>query len=204
VLLDIGMEYPIRAMWAAKHALEVGMEDDSGFGEYDEATDTYYCPEGWYEWNEHEETHWAVDETPTAWCELPPNGGASHGQAPAQAAPAAVAVPSDTFRGDTTCLVQSIIALLELDAEGALVPHGIGGHARALLSAAASRLAAAPTTQPAPTTPQADSVLEDAARWQTFIALPYATRAEWASNLSLAPVLTQWVDAARKQGANHD
>jgi len=87
VLLDIGMEYPIRAMWAAKHALEVGMEDDSGFGEYDEATDTYYCPEGWYEWNEHEETHWAVDETPTAWCELPPNGGASHGQAPAQAAP---------------------------------------------------------------------------------------------------------------------
>jgi hypothetical protein len=204
VLLDIGMEYPIRAMWAAKHTLEVGMEDDSGFGEYDEATDTYYCPEGWYEWNEHEETHWAVDETPTAWCELPPNGGASHGQAPAQAAPAAVAVPSDTFRGDTTCLVQSIIALLELDAEGALVPHGIGGHARALLSAAASRLAAAPTTQPAPTTPQADSVLEDAARWQTFIALPYATRAEWASNLSLAPVLTQWVDAARKQGANHD
>ena len=87
VLLDIGMEYPIRAMWAAKHALEVGMEDDSGFGEYDEATDTYYCPEGWYEWNEHEETHWAVDETPTAWCELPPNGGASHGQASAQAAP---------------------------------------------------------------------------------------------------------------------
>ena len=57
--------------------------------------------------------------------------------------------------------------------------------------------------QPSPT-PQADSVLEDAARWQTFIALPYATRAEWASNLSLAPVLTQWVDAARKQGANHD
>jgi len=46
--------------------------------------------------------------------------------------------------------VQSIIALLELDAEGALVPHGIGGHARALLSAAASRLAAAPITQPAP------------------------------------------------------
>lgn len=50
----------------------------------------------------------------------------------------------------------------------------------------------------------ADSVLEDAARWQTFIALPYATRAEWASNLSLAPVLTQWVDTARKQGENHD
>lgn len=73
----------------------------------------------------------------------------AHFSATEQAAPAAVAVPRDTFRGDTTCLVQSIIALLELDADGALVPHGIGGHARALLSAAASRLAA-PTTKPAP------------------------------------------------------
>lgn len=26
-------------------------------GEYDEATDATYWPEGWYEWNEHEETH---------------------------------------------------------------------------------------------------------------------------------------------------
>ena len=72
VLLDIGKEYPIRAMWAAKHTLEVGMDDDSGFGEYDEITNTYYCPEGWYEWNEYEDTHWRVDKTPVAWCELPP------------------------------------------------------------------------------------------------------------------------------------
>ena len=93
VLLDIGKKYPIRAMWAAKHTVQAA-DDDTDWGEYDEATDQYWCPEGWYEWNEHEETHWAVDETPTAWCELPPNGGASHGQAPAQAAPAAVAVPT--------------------------------------------------------------------------------------------------------------
>ena len=72
VLLDIGDKYPIRAMWAAKHTLEVGMEDDSDFGEYDEATDTYYCPEGWYEWNEYEDVHWHVDKTPVAWRELPP------------------------------------------------------------------------------------------------------------------------------------
>ena len=72
VLLDIGKEYPIRAMWAAKFTLPVGMEDDSGFGEHDELTDEWYCPEGWYEWNEHEECHWRVDETPVAWCELPP------------------------------------------------------------------------------------------------------------------------------------
>ncbi len=72
VLLDIGKEYPIRAMWAAKFTLPVGMEDDSGFGEHDELTDEWYCPEGWYEWNEHEECHWLVDETPVSWCELPP------------------------------------------------------------------------------------------------------------------------------------
>lgn len=80
VLLDIGMEYPIRAMWAAKHALEVGMEDDSGFGEYDEATDTYYCPEDWYEWNEHEDVHWRVTETPRAWAPLPPTTSAGSGK----------------------------------------------------------------------------------------------------------------------------
>ena len=71
VLLDIGKKYPIRAMWAAKFTVEAA-DDDTDWGEYDEATDTYYCPEGWYEWNEHEEIHWAVTETPRAWMPLPP------------------------------------------------------------------------------------------------------------------------------------
>ena len=39
--------------------------------EYDEATDMTYWPEGWYEWNEHEETHWALDNDPTHWMPLP-------------------------------------------------------------------------------------------------------------------------------------
>ncbi|MDS1142429.1 hypothetical protein RE432_18500 [Pusillimonas sp. SM2304] len=47
---------------------------------------------------------------------------------------------TDNFQGDNNALVRSIKALLELDAKGALVPHGIGGHTRGLLSAAASRL----------------------------------------------------------------
>lgn len=34
----------------------------------------------------------------------------------------------------------------------------------------------------------------DAARWRAFIGLDYALRAEWATNLSLAPILTKWVD----------
>lgn len=46
-------------------------------------------------------------------------------------------VLTDTFRGDDSNLIDSIASLIELDREGALVPHGIGGHARALLESAA-------------------------------------------------------------------
>lgn len=49
---------------------------------------------------------------------------------------------NDTFNGDNAKLVESIKALLALDESGSLVPHGVGGHARQLLSAAASRLSA--------------------------------------------------------------
>ena len=75
VLLDIGKKYPIRAMWSAKHTVEAA-DDDTDWGEYDEATETYYCPEGWYEWNEHEDTNWAVSATPRAWAPLPPTSSA--------------------------------------------------------------------------------------------------------------------------------
>lgn len=47
----------------------------------------------------------------------------------------------DTFNGGDEHLVRCIEALLSLDATGTLVPHGIGGHARGLLSAAMHRLA---------------------------------------------------------------
>ena len=79
VLLDIGKKYPIRALWAAKHTVEAA-DDDTDWAEYDEATETYYCPEGWYEWNEHEETHWAVSTTPCAWAPLPPTTSAGSGK----------------------------------------------------------------------------------------------------------------------------
>lgn len=59
----------IRAAYAAPKSLEADLESD--FGEYDEETDTYWCPEGWYEQNEHEETHWQVDEDVTLWQPLP-------------------------------------------------------------------------------------------------------------------------------------
>lgn len=79
VLLDIGKKTPIRAMWAAKHSVEAHDEADPGWCDYDEATDTYYCPEGWYEWNEHEEVHWAVSATPRAWMPLPSTSSADEG-----------------------------------------------------------------------------------------------------------------------------
>ncbi|MFT4064337.1 hypothetical protein [Paraburkholderia sp.] len=46
----------------------------------------------------------------------------------------------DQFNGDNAKLVSAIAALLDLDAKGALVPHGVGGHARTMLEAAAVRL----------------------------------------------------------------
>lgn len=50
----------------------------------------------------------------------------------------------DKFNGDDAKLCSSIDALLALDTSGALVPHRIGGHARTLLSAAATRLRRTP------------------------------------------------------------
>lgn len=46
----------------------------------------------------------------------------------------------DQFNGDNAKLVSAIEALLALDASGSLVPHGVGGHARTMLEAAAVRL----------------------------------------------------------------
>ena len=56
-------------------------------------------------------------------------------------APAAPAVPDgDDFNGSTPHLIQCMEALVRLNADGVLVPHGIGRSASRLLSAAANRL----------------------------------------------------------------
>jgi hypothetical protein len=51
-------------------------------------------------------------------------------------------LPSDGFNGDTPHLINCMRALVNLNDAGALTPHGIGGHARTLLLAAATRLEA--------------------------------------------------------------
>ncbi len=58
---------------------------------------------------------------------------------------------TDDFRGNDANLVRSIEALIALNDEGALVPHGIGGLARVLLSAAAVRLTSPRAAVPAET-----------------------------------------------------
>ena len=52
------------------------------------------------------------------------------------------------FKGKDGLLIQSIDSLLEMDAKGILVPHGIGGHARTLLRAAKAAIEQAARTVP--------------------------------------------------------
>ena len=59
----------IRAQYAAKHTLE--QHHDAEGGDYDEASDTYYCEPGWYEDNEYEDIHWCVSDPVTHWQYLP-------------------------------------------------------------------------------------------------------------------------------------
>ncbi len=62
----------LRAMWVPKHSRE-DVGNFQGESEYAEDEDTAYWPEGWYEWNHCEETHWQLtgDDTPTHWAFLP-------------------------------------------------------------------------------------------------------------------------------------
>lgn len=64
----------LRAAQAKKFELDeenYGYFNDGEGADYNEANDTYYWPEGWYEWNETEECHWMLDNEPTHWMPLP-------------------------------------------------------------------------------------------------------------------------------------
>ncbi|CAJ6623350.1 Uncharacterised protein [Burkholderia pseudomallei] len=60
----------------------------------------------------------------------------------------------DDINGDSNSLIRSIMTLLEMDAAGVLGPHGVSDHARKLLGAAATRLAAMPSLEPGPKQPR--------------------------------------------------
>lgn len=99
---------------------------------------------------------------------------------------------TDNFQGDNNALVRSIKALLELDAKGALVPHGIGGHARSLLSAAASRLVQ-PAASVEPVAWYTDDNLSDksATTWDKRVAERWLAKGWPVDQLYIAPVAAQ-------------
>lgn len=101
---------------------------------------------------------------------------------------------SDTFQGDDAQLVSSIEALLALDAEGALAPHGIGGHARILLSAAAVRLAAS-----APTLGEKAEAMRDAAmRTVQAMGYEYTGGGRWKPSMTAPAVAQPLTDEQRR------
>ena len=60
----------VRAHWLPQW-FEVAGTDDDEQSEYNEEKDEYYVPQGWYEMNEQEETHWMLPDTVTHWMPLP-------------------------------------------------------------------------------------------------------------------------------------
>ena len=65
----------IRAMWTAAKTEEADSDDAEACSEYDEATDTYYVSEGWYEcidnWGDYSSVA-VTDGEVTHWMPLPP------------------------------------------------------------------------------------------------------------------------------------
>lgn len=64
----------VRAIWVPKHSKEQGYDDGGDFTEYNDADDTYYWPQGWYELQTHggDEMLWYITGGATTWQELPP------------------------------------------------------------------------------------------------------------------------------------
>lgn len=96
--------------------------------------------------SEQSHEHLCVAGSFPTWRDCPVHSGA---QPPQQGEAEDLSRFPDEFRGDNAHLVRCIGALLSLDAKNALWPHGIGGHAKGLLSAAMHRLVSHPLPTPA-------------------------------------------------------
>ena len=68
---DRGRRTVIRASYARKFELVANPEYVGEGADYHEEEDEYYCPEGWFESNEFEETHWRVEGLVVGWMPLP-------------------------------------------------------------------------------------------------------------------------------------
>lgn len=60
----------LRAVWYDRFT-EVVSDDEYEAGEYCEEKDEYFLREGWYEFNQYDDVHWAVSEEVTHWAKIP-------------------------------------------------------------------------------------------------------------------------------------
>lgn len=71
-VVDDGRSSVIRAFHAPKHTVETYSDNDFFECNEDDADDeALYLPEGWYEANTYEDTHWYVNGVATHWMPLP-------------------------------------------------------------------------------------------------------------------------------------
>lgn len=72
-----GRRYVIRAEHAAPNTMALGDDQEWWEGCTTDEHDDTYCPEGWYEHNQFDETNWLVTDKAIAWQPLPPPPGAA-------------------------------------------------------------------------------------------------------------------------------
>jgi len=61
----------LRACWIPQYYMSTDESEYEGTPDYNEEKDEYYWPQGWYEWNEHEDIHFLIDFDITHWMPLP-------------------------------------------------------------------------------------------------------------------------------------
>jgi hypothetical protein len=68
-----GLTRRLRAQYSDGKSLPVSEDgfDLAGWAVYDERADEYWCPEGWFETNEFEDTHWQITDPVSHWMPLP-------------------------------------------------------------------------------------------------------------------------------------
>jgi hypothetical protein len=120
----------IRAMWTAAKTEEADSDDAEACSEYDEATDTYYVTEGWYEcidnWGDYSSVAVCEGEV-THWMPLPPDPDTAPPQRPAEHVPEGggnlpppwPAEPVQDHFPDITKMVQEPVASIYITPNGA-------------------------------------------------------------------------------------
>lgn len=64
------ISYWSRAVWVPRFSHEAFSDDYEGDLDYKEKDGEGYWPEGWYEWNNHEDVHWQLPTSVTHWAEV--------------------------------------------------------------------------------------------------------------------------------------